>query len=142
MAVCEHFRVSSLSELRHRGVLAVNCAGRPLLLFYNGGRPCAIEHSLDSIDQSHAVCPSTYLRAALAPAHVPPFALEIRGEEIWVSVDRPRYKVVLASLRRYLSRLKVAFKIISRDLQEQRIDPIAPLRRSSRRVSPEIVEGE
>jgi len=142
MAVCESFMVSTLSELRRKGVLPVNCAGQSLILFYNGGRPCAVERPLTSVDQSHTVCPASYLSLALAPAHVPPFALEIRGEEIWIAVARPRYELVLAQLRRFILKLHNTLKAITRELRVPAVNPISPLRRSSRRVSPEIFEGE
>lgn len=144
MAVCESFRVSSLKELRYRGVLTVNCGGQSLILFHNGGRPCAVERpgESESTDQSHAVCPSTYLTLALSSAHIQPFALEIRGDEIWITVERPRYEQLLSQIRRFCLKLNNTLKALARELRPPNVDPIAPLRRSSRRVLPEICEGE
>jgi hypothetical protein len=141
MAVRESFRVSTLIELRRRGVLAVNCAGQPLILFYNGGRPCAVErpHSPGQLDR---VCPSTYLSVTLHAVPVPPLELEVRGEEIWVIVARPRYKEMIAWLRRFASRLRGECRHIVKTLRAPRVNPTATLRRSSRRTSPSIFEGE
>jgi hypothetical protein len=145
MSTTENFQISSLSELRRKGVLAVTCAGQPLVVLYNGGRPCVVERSLTSYERARSTLPDSGYALPPVPAHVPRYSLEFRGEEVWVVVTEPRYVRLLKALRRLAANFGITLSGTARKisiLRRRSAAHLAALRHSSRKFSPEAFEGE
>jgi hypothetical protein len=145
MAAIESFQVSSLSELRRKRVLNVTCAGQSLVILFNQGRPCAVERTESSYEQARNSCPETYFTLPSAAPYAPRYSLEVRGEELWVTIERPRYQRLLAGLRRAIANFIPTLAGTVRKIEILRARSTRRLRvlqESSRRLSSELFEGE
>jgi hypothetical protein len=145
MSTTENFQVSTLSELRRKGVLSVNCAGHPLVILYNGGRPCVVERSLTSYEQARNSLPESGYNLPPVPAHVPRYSLEIRDDELWIVVTPPRYVRLLTALRRLATNFGITLSGTARKisiLRRRSSKHLAVLRHSSRKFYPQVFEGE